>query len=155
MAVCAAAILIGWSLYSLGLQTRSAMRPPPGAWSPVFAWRANTPLVGEVRGFAERVGARVPEGEPILFTLGEGGDDEFFLAMWTAYHLPHHPVLRRQNVAPGTAAPDYRLDFGAWPPDEPMSPGPPSAVPRRARLLLEGLGTLWYVPRLGAESEER
>ena len=158
-AVLAGAVLVGWSFFSLAQQMRAAMNSPPGAWSPVFAWRALTPPVQEVRRFAELVGARVPEGEAILFTLeqdpGGRGDDEFFLSMWTAYHLPRHPVLRRQNVAPGTAAPRYRVDVTNWPPSgaerssEPLSEAPSHGP--GARLLFEGLGTLWYTAGAGTE----
>lgn len=155
IAVLAGAVLVGWSLFSLVQQMRTAMRPSPGAWSPVFAWRALTPPVQEVRRFAELAGARVPEGEAILFTLSPDdpdarADDEFFLSMWTAYHLPHHPVLRRQNVAPGAAAPRYRLDVTNWPPSQDGRSAQPTPAllseGQEARLLLDGLGTLWYVP---------
>lgn len=146
LAVGLAALLIAWSTWSVGRQAQLALRPPSTQWSPVFAWRAQTPAVEEVRRFAERVAARVPQGEPILFTLAEGGDDEFFLSMWTAYFLPHHRVLRRQNVPPGAVPPRYRLDIPNWPPASPTTS--PSVAPEEpgARRLLDGLGSLWFIP---------
>ena len=109
----------------------------------------------DVRRFAERVAARVPEGEPILFTLGEGGDDEFFLSMWTAYYLPRHRVLRRQNVPPGTPRPRYRIDFPSWPPGGSGQEMGVSQGVTGSRKLLHGLGTLWYrPPTLGASRSD-
>lgn len=97
----------------------------------------------------------MPEGEPILLTLGSGGDDEFFLSMWMDYLLPRHRILRRQNVKPGDVPPDYRLDFAAWPPDDAaVSSGAPAGA-GTTRLLLDGLGALWYAPPADRPPEAR
>ncbi len=104
-------VLLLWSLVAMALRVRDvAHRPGSTRLGPALLWRSGTMQVKQWQEFFEAVGARVPEGSEILVDAASVDPaDEFFLTMWCAYALPHHTIVRRQNLLDPSKLPAYRI----------------------------------------------
>lgn len=109
-------LLALWALAGLGVETARTLREGAagGGRGGTMFWRLGTPPPARLAAFLEPVGAAVPPGSVVVFatnTGGGGGDDEFFQALWAAYLLPRHRVVRLSQPQAPTAG-EYLASWG-------------------------------------------
>jgi hypothetical protein len=113
LAAAVLAAALAWSAWWLGVELAAVrgevLDPPnPGA---VAEWNLATPRAESLERFLAAARTRLPPDRVIAFTAGSGQhDQEFFLALWAAYLLPDHRVLRL-DALPEVSAADYVLAY--------------------------------------------
>ncbi|HUO86913.1 MAG TPA: hypothetical protein VM617_05950 [Thermoanaerobaculia bacterium] len=90
---------------------------PPQAVG-VTAWSPGEYASERLADFLGQIEPRVPPGRVVLFSApAAAAEEELFLSLWGAYHLPRHRVIRARHPAAGAG--EYLVVYDGVPPRPP------------------------------------
>lgn len=97
--------VLAWATVAFGLAGAGFLRrlaAPPEAVG-VTAWSPGEYASTRLESLFVAVEPRVPPGRVVLFSAPSlAAEEELFLSLWGAYHLPRHRVIRARHPAAAT-----------------------------------------------------
>lgn len=133
-------VVLGWTAVAFAVATGGFIDRATGPPQPVGVtrWNPGEYAPNQLASLLEAVAPRVPAGRLVLIHADRApAEEQYFLSLWAAYHLPRHRVVRAGHPAAATG--DHLVVF---------SPGhrPPPPEPQWQPVLEHPAGALYRRP---------